>query len=147
MTEPDDAPLDRTGEAVTKADLFDTAQWLDRRIGVVRDELSDMAAGSGDVTSRIMSDLAGIRAEQMHLARRLDMLGAELRMDIRKELRNADWEATVPATRSGAGRGALVLMSLLIATFLLAILTFLPALLPALGLDDRMLDWLPGQWP
>ena len=152
MTEPDDAPLDRTDEGVTKADLFDTAQWLDRRVAVVRDNVSQMAAGSGDITERIMGDLAGIRSEQIHLARRLDMLSAELRLDIRKELRRASEDKATLETPYSAGRRAGVLMTGLIVMFLMA-MVILPglALLPALGLGEWLPDWMrdrvPGQGP
>jgi len=142
MAQPDDAPLDRTSAAVTKADLFDTAQWLDRRVGSVRTELSEMAAGSGEITERIMGDLAGIRAEQMHLARRLDMLGAELRMDIRKELRSTGEERVADGS-SGASRLARVLMGFLVMVTLAGILAVLTlVLLPVLGLQDV----LPQGW-
>ena len=118
MTEPDNVPLDRTDEMATKADLFDAAHWLDRRIAAVRDDFAGMQAGSGDITGRIMGDLAGIRAEQMHLSRQLEMLASELKLDIRKELRTA-------GEADGAGhtsRWTSVLMGLVILMLLVGIL-------------------------
>ena len=144
MNDADDAPFDRTGEAVMKADLFDTAQWLDRRIGAVRDDLAGMQAGSGDITDRIMGDLAGIRSEQIHLSRQMDMLASELKLGIRKELRSAGEVERRTDRSPGAGRWAGALMGFLIVTFLATMLVLLGlALLPAPGLDD----WLPEQWP
>ena len=150
MTDPDDAPLDRTDERATKADLFDTAQWLGLRLGAVRDEVNALNADSTDITDRIMGDLAGLRSEQIHLARRLETLSAELRVDIRKELRNAGAAEAGPGAHDRAGRRAGALMTILIVTFLLAMLMFLGlALLPAFGLVDWipawLVEWLAGQ--
>ena len=152
MTDLDDAPLDRTGAAVTQADLFDTAQWLDRRVGAVRDDVSQMAAGSGDITERIMGDLAGIRSEQIHLARRLDMLGAELRLDIRKELRRSDAAEASPVAPTRSGHRAGAWFGFFAGMILVAMLALLAlVLLPVFGLVDwlpeAVRDRLPGQVP
>ena len=143
MTEPDDAPLNRTDERVTKADLFDAAQWLDRRIAAVRDDFAGLQAGSGDITDRIMGDLAGIRAEQMHLSRQLEMLASELKLDIRKELRTAGEADRTAERASGAGRWAGALMGLLTVIFLAGVLALVTFVLPpGLGLENV----LPQGW-
>ena len=143
----DDAPLDRTGETITKADLFDTAHWLGRRLDTVQDQVSRMAGDSGDITQRIMGDLAGIRAEQIHLARRIEALRSEMRTDLRAELQKPQ-ETSAP-DREGRkvarrpGRYRLFLLGF-IAPIILILLTalILPEQVRTLG---QILDhWTDG---
>ncbi len=106
----DDAPVDRTDAAATKMDLFDTAYWLDQRLDDVRKAMADMTGDSGKITQQILGDLASIRAEQIHLARRLDQMRVELRSNLRQELRQASATLGPDPARRRAGRWGLILV-------------------------------------
>ena len=147
----DDAPVDRTDAAATKADLFDTAYWLDQRLDDVRKAMADMTGDSGKITQQILGDLAGIRAEQIHLARRLDQMRVELRHDLRRELRQASTAPAPAPARRRAGRWGPILVSVVPVLLILLFVSAWPepvrTLLPAGDLWAGMISWLRGVLP
>ena len=120
----DSAPLDRTDAVATKADLFDTARWLEQRLGEVRNTLGEMTGDSGEITQQILGDLAGIRAEQIHLARRLDELRGEIRAELRRTRVAAEPDLR-PVFRRRRIMPGLVFMAPILLLLLLAVLVLL----------------------
>lgn len=115
----------------------------------LEDRLEGMTRESGELTEAILGDLSGIRAEQMHLARRIELLSTELRTDIRKELTRASGAEMVQDTAPRSGRsiwGLIGLLFVILLTVLLALLGL--AITPnSFGLSDWLLDWLPQIGP
>ncbi|WP_419738551.1 hypothetical protein [Ruegeria sp.] len=144
MQEDDGLPA-RPKEAGRTAELLDAGLRLEETIEALRAGFDTLQADSGEITEKIMGDLAGIRAEQMYLARRIDRLGAELRVEIRKELARTTGAGTQsgpdPSRRPLRGiLGRALLALLLVSGLAFAWLAGVPA---SLDLPEGLLEWLP----